>query len=249
MHRFFALPEQFKDGKVFLDKEEAYHLKKVLRLRPKDIIYVFDGQGHEYKVQLTVIENSRIWGQVITEVQVFTEPKLKVTLAQGLAKKEKNELVVQKATEIGVQTLIPMICERSISRPSAGNKKADRFRRIAREAAKQCRRAVVPTVEPMATFGELLDRFSAFDAVLFLWEEERSTDIKQILQQLKQNLQPKTLLVLVGPEGGFSLTEAKSAREHGALTMSLGPRILRTETAGLVALSAIFYEFDELKSL
>ncbi len=246
MYRFFAGPEQFRDGKVFLATEEAYHLRKVLRLESGTMVRVFNGRGHEYQVQLTVETSGRVWGQVVAEVDVLKEPKLKVTLAQGLAKREKNELVVQKATEIGVQAVIPVACERSVVKLSRKSTREDRLRRAAREAAKQCGRAVVPVVEPACAFRDLPARFNAFDAVLLCWEQEGSTDLKQALQQLRR--QPlENLLVLVGPEGGFTLAEAHTAREHGARSVSLGPRILRTETAGLVALTAILYEFDELE--
>lgn len=245
MYRFFAAPDQFRDGKVFLENEEAHHLKKVLRLGSGAVVHVFDGQGHEYRVELAT-ESSRVWGRVMAEVDTPREPQLKVTLAQGLAKGEKNELVVQKATEIGVQGFIPVVCERSVVRPSAKSTREERLRRVAREAAKQCRRAVVPAVETMCLFHDLLARFPMFDAVLLLWEEEQTADLKQTLQQLRSERPVGSLLLLVGPEGGFTSAEAECAFKHGSRSVSLGPRILRTETAGFVALSAIFYEFDEL---
>ncbi|HHV07742.1 MAG TPA: 16S rRNA (uracil(1498)-N(3))-methyltransferase [Firmicutes bacterium] len=246
MHRFFARPDQFQNGKVFIDSVEARHIKKVLRLKAGTIIRVFDGLGHEYEVQLAPSEGGTMWGQVMAPVDTIREPKLKVTLAQGLGKGDKNDLVVQKATEIGVQAIIPVACKRSIVKLSTKTTKEERLRRVAKEAAKQCGRAVVPSVEPACSFNDLLRYFPKYDAVLFLWEKERVQDLKHTLQKIRQQSSPTRLLVLVGPEGGFTDTEASQATERGAQAVSLGPRILRTETAGLVALSAILYEFDEL---
>ena len=246
MPRFFAAPDQFHEGRVYLDNEEAHHIMKVLRLGTGTVVRIFDGQGREYEVEL-MVERGGIWGRIISEVPAVREPKLKVTLAQGLAKGEKNELVIQKATEVGVQAIIPLVCERSVAKPSAKRSKEDRLRRVAREAAKQCQRAVVPTVESACQVTDLVASFPLYDVVLLLWEEEQIRDLKRTLQELRQERSINRLLVLVGPEGGFTTAEAREAIEHGARSVSLGPRILRTETAGLVALSAIFYEFDELR--
>ncbi|NLG86044.1 MAG: 16S rRNA (uracil(1498)-N(3))-methyltransferase [Firmicutes bacterium] len=245
MLRFFAAPEQFREDRVYLDNDEAHHIKKVMRLGTGAVVRIFDGQGREYEVEL-IVERGAVWGRIIAQVPAVREPELKVTLAQGLAKGEKNELVIQKATEVGVQAIIPLICERSVMKLSPGRNKEERLRRVAREAAKQCQRSVVPTVEAACRIKDIVTRFSLYDTVLLLWEEEQACNLKQTLQELRQKRAIKQLLVLVGPEGGFTAAEAQEAIEHGAYSVSLGPRILRTETAGLVALSAIFYEFDEL---
>jgi 16S rRNA (uracil1498-N3)-methyltransferase len=245
MHRFFASPECFVDGKVFLPSEEVHHLSKVLRLRPGTKVLVFDGLGNEYEVKLVAVKGTEAWGQVVAQVSPIKEPVLEVVLAQGWAKREKNEFVAQKATEIGIRALIPMACQRSIIKTLPTSVKQDRLRRAVREAAKQCGRAVIPEVKPACAFTDLLPRFVSYDAVLLCWEREQAADLKRVLMKLR--LKPlKRLLVLVGPEGGFTDREARCAIEHGAFSVGLGPRILRTETAGLVALSAIFYEFDEL---
>ncbi|NMA55530.1 MAG: 16S rRNA (uracil(1498)-N(3))-methyltransferase [Firmicutes bacterium] len=247
MERFYVAPKNVQAGKVCFDSAEAHHLKTVLRFQTGTVVRVFDGWGHEYQVELVIEPDGRVWGQIIAEIPVLTEPGLKVTLAQGLAKREKNELVVQKATEIGVQAVIPLVCERSI-RTSLTNTRINRLRRIAREAAKQCGRAIVPIVEPACTIGDLTARFNTFEAVLFCWEKENTVDLKGVLQRLCSRPR-ENMLLLVGPEGGFSPTEASLVIKSGAQPISLGPRILRTETAGLVALSTILYEFDELKPL
>lgn len=247
MRRFFAPPEHFRAEKVRLAGEEAHHLRRVLRLGPGAQVYVFDGQGREYQVEIEGWEGDAVLGRILAEVTPVPEAPLELTLAQGLAKGDKLELVIQKATEIGVQAVVPLHTGRSVVRPSGRDgERAARWERVAREAAKQCRRARVPRVEPITPLPALGERFHEYDAVLLLWEEERTRRLKEALHELRTQGTCRRLLILIGPEGGFLPAEVELAVAGGALPVSLGPRILRTETAGLVAASIVLYELGDL---
>jgi 16S rRNA (uracil1498-N3)-methyltransferase len=247
VRRFYVAPHEFKGERVRISGEEAHHLRRVLRLGPGDEVDVFDGAGHEYRVELRYFHGDAVWGYVLEETTVPREAPIFVSLAQGLAKGEKMELVIQKATEIGVASVIPLHTARSVPRPGSGQaRREERWQRIAREAAKQCWRTVVPAVEPLCTLPELVRRFSEYQAVLFFWEEEKSRHLHEVLATLTAQGHIQRLLLIVGPEGGFTPEEAQLVAENGAVSVTLGPRILRTETAGLVAASIILYELGDL---
>lgn len=245
--RFFAPPEQFVGDKVYLTGEEAHHLHRVLRLGPGARVNVFDGSGREYLVEIQALNGDSAVGRILEEISREREVPLELTLAQGLAKGDKLELVIQKATEIGIAAVVPIHTFRSVVRPGEGEaRRVERWQRVAREAAKQCGRARVPRIEPVTPFPRLLERFSDFTAVLLLWEEERVRRLKQVLEEIREKGIVRRLLVLVGPEGGFAPEEVEAAANAGAVPVTLGPRILRTETAGLVAASIILYELGDL---
>lgn len=247
MRRFFAPPEHFTGEMVRLGGDEAHHLRRVLRLGPGAEVYVFDGRGREYLVRIEGWEGEAVLGRILAEVAPVPEAPLELILAQGLAKGDKLELVIQKATEIGVQAVIPLHTARSVVRPGEGEeRRALRWERVARAAAKQCRRACVPRVERITSLAALNARLRDFDAALLLWEEERTRRLKEVLGELRARGACRRLLLLTGPEGGFLPTEVELALAAGAIPVSLGPRILRTETAGLVAASIVLYELGDL---
>jgi 16S rRNA (uracil1498-N3)-methyltransferase len=246
VRRFYAPPERFTGGRVRLGDEEAHHICRVLRLGPGDKIHVFDGLGHEYLVEIEIAAGRVVSGRVLAEVPQEKEAPLSLALAQGLAKGDKLELVIQKATEIGVKEVIPVHTARSVLKISEGTRRTERWQRIAREASKQCGRTFVPRVESVTTLEALSARFKEFDAVLIFWEEERARRLRAALAELAGKGKVRRLLILVGPEGGFTQEEVDLVVEAGALPVTLGPRILRTETAGLVAASIILYELGDL---
>ncbi|MDK2855823.1 MAG: rRNA (uracil1498-N3)-methyltransferase [Bacillota bacterium] len=246
MQRFYAPPEHFTGGRVHLSAEEAHHVCRVLRLGPGAQVYVFDGLGREYLVEIEIANGRAVSGRILAELPQGREAPLALTLAQGLAKGDKLELVIQKATEIGVQAVIPLHTARSVVKPSEGTRRTERWQRIAREATKQCGRAFVPRIESITTLRALSERFGEFDAVFIFWEEERARRLKAALAELAERGSVRRLLILVGPEGGFTPDEVGLVVEAGALPVTLGPRILRTETAGLVAASIILYELGDL---
>ena len=183
------------------------------------------------------------------------EPDVQITLYQSLLSREKSEWVLQKCTEVGVVRFVPVVTSRSVVRDcdSIGPNKLARWRRIITEAAEQSRRGRLPRLEPPLTFAEACQQAEASGGLsLLAWEEEPATGLKAVLQASFEPPAPNAqypisnIQILIGPEGGFTPEEVKLARTHGVLPITLGRRILRAETAGLVAAAAIFYELNDL---
>jgi len=246
MHRFFISPQNIKENTVCIDQEEARHIEKVLRLTTGDIVVCFDGTGREYQVRLEGRENGILTGEIIHTGLRESEPALKLYLAQGIAKGEKMDTIIQKSVEIGVTAIYPVSCERSVVRLAGDKteKKVHRWQTIAREACKQCRRNLIPEVMPVMNFTSLLEKIGDKPAIM-LYENEDTNSLKALLQG-EQFTGAKEIFILIGPEGGFSDSEVLAASRQGIVTASLGPRIQRTETAGLVAASIILYEYGDL---
>jgi len=177
-----------------------------------------------------------------------SEPALKLYLAQGIAKGEKMDTIIQKSVEIGVAAIYPVSCERSVVRLAVdkAEKKVHRWQSIAREACKQCRRNLIPEVIPVMNFTSLLEEIGDKPAIM-LYENENQTSLKSLLKSQLREINGQEIFLLIGPEGGFSPQEVETANRKGIYTASLGPRILRTETAGLVAASIILYEYGDME--
>jgi len=243
VHRFLVPPELIQGREVTFPDQEWRHLKQVLRLQPGDEVIVFDGQGHRYLTCLT-----STGGQVKESLPSPTEPLLQVHLAQGLAKGDKMDFIIQKAVELGVQPIVPLATEHAVVRiDPTDTKKQTRGQRISEEACKQCGRDLVPLVSKVHNLEQLRGDW-VNRPVCFFYEGASAgndTSLKKVLTELKGQ-EPIDLLLVVGPEGGFSPTEANKAVAAGWTPCSLGPRILRTETAALTALSIIMYELADL---
>ncbi|HHV15884.1 MAG TPA: 16S rRNA (uracil(1498)-N(3))-methyltransferase [Gelria sp.] len=246
MHRFFISPENIKENIVYIDPEEARHIE-VLRLTAGDTVMFFDGTGREYQVRLEGWESGILTGQIIHTGFGESEPALKLYLAQGIAKGDKMDTIIQKSVEIGVSAIYPVSCERSVVRLSGEKapKRVQRWQSITREACKQCRRNLIPQVMPVMDFFTLLEKIGDKPAIM-LYENEDKISLKSLLHKHFIETDGQELFLLIGPEGGFSPQEVEVASQQGVYTASLGPRILRTETAGLVAASIILYEYGEL---
>ncbi len=248
LHRFFVWPENIAEQLVRIDREQARHIEKVLRLVAGDIVQVFDGQGHEYEICLQGKEDGFLLGEILQELHREVESPLHLSLVQGIAKGDKMDSIIQKAVEIGVEDIYPLFSQYAVVKleKERAGKKVERWQTIAREACKQCRRNRVPTVHAPCTFGEMMDMVAGNPTIL-LYEHEDNNGLKQVLNDNRAELQAGAqLFVMIGPEGGFSPDEIALAREQGVLIAGLGPRILRTETAGLVAASIILYELADL---
>ncbi|MGI5911414.1 MAG: 16S rRNA (uracil(1498)-N(3))-methyltransferase [Syntrophomonadaceae bacterium] len=246
MHRFFINPAAINGNTVIIDQGEGWHIEKVLRLKAGDMVFLFDGTGREYQVELAGKEGVTLKGKIISTRFQDNEPTLQIYLAQGLVKGEKMDKIIQKAVEIGVKAIYPVSCERSVVRliDEKAEKKVCRWQSIAQEACKQSRRNIVPEVLAISELPAIFKMIGKRPAIM-LYENEDKTSLRSLLQE-KQYSQADELFIIVGPEGGFSANEARRAAELGIKTASLGPRILRTETAGLVAASIILYEYGEL---
>ncbi len=252
MRRFFVEKENIETNRVVLtDKDDVHHIVKVLRLEKGDEISVSDGEEWEYLAEITYTSKDRCEARIIDKQRFAREPSLRVTLFQGIPKQGKMEIVIQKGTELGVETIVPVFMDRTVvSEKGNIEKKLQRWRKVAAEAAKQCRRGIVPEVELPVKTAEMIKRFSSYDAVIFPYENEENTTMKKALRNLSCSWQEdetgirKNLAVIIGPEGGFSDSEAKDIEKSGALPVSLGKTTLRTETAGIAAIAMVMYELE-----
>lgn len=244
MRRFFVNPEQINEREIIITGSDAHHLARVVRLKEGDKVLAFDGTGIEYTVSIEKMELDRILGRIIAVSSSSKDPIFKITLVQGVPKGDKMDLIIQKTTELGVFKIVPVLTERTVVKleDSKKVKRLERWQKIAQEASKQCQRATVPEVAPIQSLKQYLDGLDAQEKGLILWEEEHSKGIKEFLKQQ----QGDSLVVFVGPEGGFSAEEVIMMRDKGMVSVTLGRRILRTETAGLVALAVIQYEQGDL---
>ena len=238
MARFFLPTGQIEDHRATITGVELNHLRRVLRLRPQDRVVVFDDAGCEHEGIIRSLSEDRGEIEIIRSYQVNNESPLKTTLALGLTKGEKMDWVVEKATELGVHTVVPFLSDYTI--PKLNERKmaqrSQRWQKIALSAAKQCGRVRIPEILALSEFCDLLETVSPDALRLLFWEKER----EQRLSDLKET---RTIInevvVMIGTEGGFSAHEAALALGQGFKAVRLGPRILRAETAAVAALSAV----------
>lgn len=243
MHRFFVPSLQIKPDQIEILGKDVNHIKNVLRLSANDKIELFDEKGIAYHVAIKTISHDKITCSIINSAPKGSELPIKVTLAQCLPKGNKGkkmDFIIQKATELGAHAIIPLTSDRTVVKLEQGK---DRWQNIAKEAAQQSGRTMVPKVQELLSFDQLLSEFKSYDLVLIPWESEQKNTLKKILCSIPHALSPK-VLIIIGPEGGFSSDEIASAKNAGALPVTLGKRILRTETVALCVLSMIIYEFE-----
>lgn len=238
MPRFFIEGEP--SGEYFLDGENGRHAARSLRMRPGEALTLCDGAGKDFFCTVLRQEGEGLWVRVEEVRESRAEPEVKITVCQCLPKGDKLETVTQKAVELGAAEVWPLMSSRCVVKldGKTGEKKAARLQKIALEAAKQSGRGTVPRVLPPAPLKAALEQAAREGEILFFYERGESS-LKSALRKAGNRL-----FVFVGPEGGFAPEEAEAARSLGAPLLTLGPRILRTETAPLAALSAILYEKD-----
>ena len=246
MHRFFIPSEWIDQDSVVIKGRQVHQLRDVLRLVGGDRIAVLDNTGLEYEVELERVDRGHASG-VVRGVSSVAEPRTGVTVYQALLKGSKFEFIIQKCTELGVAGFIPMLCERcavqEINGVSGG--KLERWRRIIVEAAEQSGRGKLPVLEPVAPFEQACR--SAVGFSLLPWEEEKTLGLRAVLQgEINRRGDSLSVNLFIGPEGGFTRSEVELARGCGIVPVTLGSRVLRAETAGLVAASAVFYECGDL---
>ena len=241
MTRVFVRPDAVDANRVRFDAAEAHHLGRVLRLRPGAMVEGTDGAGGLYTIRLVALDVEGGWGAIEARAQPARESPCSITLAQAILKGDRMSWLVQKATELGVARIVPMETDRVVARPAgAGAARQTRWARIAREAVKQCGRVVVPVIDPPRPFAAVLVEVASHDATWVCWEGGG-----QAIVATAEGT-PTRLLLLVGPEGGFTLDEVAAAEAAGARRVSLGPRILRAESAGLAAVTLGQFLFGDL---
>ena len=243
MTRFHVHTESAAGERVSFDADEAHHLARVLRLGPGDLVQAVDGHGHALTVRVTEVGARGALGLVVSRTARPTESLLDLTLVQGIVKGDKLEGIIRMATELGVCRVAPIVTERTIARaaPARWPHRLERWRRVAKEAAKQSGRAVIPDVEPPRALDEWLASPRPPGLVVCFWESETNG-----LDAVLPAGGVARASVIVGPEGGFSEGEVARLRAAGSLVAGLGPRILRADTAGPVALALLQSRYGDL---
>ena len=246
MRRFFTESENINDNFACI-YEDASHISKVLRMNIGDEILIFDGTGYEYLARLSEITSDFCKAEIFEKKYSASEPKIKVTIYQGLPKSGKMESIIQKSVELGACNIVPVLTDRIVAKLEKGKKEQEKLKRwnkVAVEAAKQCGRGILPEVLPPLSFKQAIDEMCKSSIPIMPYEElghEGVSNLKTVLSDLKTD----KISVIIGPEGGFSDNEAEYAKSKNVNMVGLGRRILRTETVSSCILSAMMYETGE----
>ena len=244
MPRFFVDKRKILGDTIYIDGDNVNHIKNVFRMKVGDELVLCDGCGNDYRAVIMTESFDCITADIVNTVCSSTEPCVKVTLYQGLPKGSKMDLIIQKNVELGVSRIVPVICRRTIVKLDKKDikRKVDRWNKIAYEAAKQSGRGIVPCVAEPLAFVDAVDIAKTNNLLLIPYEIEKETRLKDVL---KKNMMACDVGVFVGPEGGFDEQEIDIATCRGAIPVTLGDRILRTETASMYMTSIIVYELDQ----
>ena len=247
MSKFFVDTSAVSGSHIYIeDKSDLHHLTKVLRGKVGMKIDISDGDQWEYETELEELTADCAILRILDKQKFATEPEVRVTIFQGVPKASKMETVIQKTVEIGVDSIVPVFMDRTVV-VEKGNfgKKLDRWQKIADEAVKQCKRGIIPQVHENCTFKEMMVMLGEYDLVICPYENEEGYSMKDCLRRLADDGKvPKKAAIVIGPEGGFADKEIDALKDFGAEIVSLGKSILRTETAGLVALTMVMYELE-----
>ncbi|WP_251390126.1 16S rRNA (uracil(1498)-N(3))-methyltransferase [Mediterraneibacter agrestimuris] len=244
MHHFFAEPSQIADGKVMITGSDVNHMKNVLRMKPGERAEISDGNGLRYLCVLEEFTDAGV-SLCIEDVEAdAVELPSKIYLFQGLPKSDKMEMIIQKAVELGAYEIIPVVTKRVVVKldEKRAAKKVQRWNAIAEGAAKQSGRSMVPEVHDVMTYEEALEYAQELDVRLIPYE--KAIGMEMTRQAMEAILPGQSVGIFIGPEGGFEEAEVDLAQEKGTLSISLGKRILRTETAGLAVLSVLMYHLE-----
>lgn len=242
MPKFFVKNNQINKDIITITGEDVNHITNVLRLKKGDNIIVCDkDKNKSYNTKINDITKEKVECEILNSIKDTTESNIQVTLFQGLPKSDKMEYIIQKTTEIGIREIIPVRMKRCIAKidKKDENKKIDRWQKIAEVASKQSGRDIIPNIKNVIEFSDIKEVISKFDLFICAYEEENEVSLKQVLKT-----KPSKIAILIGPEGGLDVEEVKQLYENGAKIITLGKRILRTETAPIVALSNIMYELE-----
>lgn len=251
MPKFFVKQEQVNENKqeIKIKGTDVNHLKNVLRIKIEDKIEVCNLENQQnYYCQVKEIEKECITAKILEKIMQTTESNVKVSVFQGLPKAEKMELIIQKAVELGVYDITPVEMKRCIVKlkEKDADKKIQRWQKISEVAAKQCGRNIIPEIHSVISSKDIGNKILEYDVVLVAYEEEKIITLKEELLKLKQNEQDEIkIAIVIGPEGGLENKDVEYWKENGAKVITLGKRILRTETVALQMLSIIMYELEK----
>lgn len=250
MHKFFTEPHNISDDKGIIVGDDVKHIYKVLRLNEGEEVVLNNCEGTEYLGKINSINKSEVIIDIIEKLDTNNESDIKIHLFQGLPKGQKMDLIVQKGTELGINEFIPTITRRVDVKLKGEFKKLDRLNRIALEASKQSKRSIIPKVKEVINFDEAMSQLKDMDLVLVPYENAENFGIKTLMRQLREENVDLSYIhnvgIVIGPEGGFEEEEITALSNQGAYIVTLGKRILRTETAGFTATALIQYELSDL---
>lgn len=244
MHHFFVTPGQVKDNCIYISGSDVNHIKNVLRMKIGEALQISDGNNKQYLCQVASMDGEEVCVTILKEQSADTELPSKLYLFQGLPKSDKMELIVQKAVELGVYEIVPVATRRAVVKLDGkqASKKIERWNSISEGAAKQSGRSIIPKVKQVMPYKEALAYAKQLDVVLIPYElAEGMKETKQTISSIESG---QSVGIFIGPEGGFEVAEMEQAIESGAKAITLGKRILRTETAGLTTLSILMYHLE-----
>lgn len=243
MQRYFLEADAFSSDQVRFTGDELHHISRVMRYTAGDQVIACNGVGQAFLVEFTHVNKDEAIARIVEELAENRELPVEITLAQGLAKGEKMDMIVQKATEMGATRIIPFTSSRTIVKlnDKKESNRIVRWQKIAKEAAEQAHRSRIPEISEVISYKELLQIGGQFDAALIAYELENQQKLSEILDKLEVG---SKILVVIGPEGGFSEEEVAQAVNSGIKSVTLGKRILRTETAGIAAIAILGYHFE-----
>ena len=249
MHKFFTPKELINGDVAKIIGDDVKHIYKVLRISEGEKVTLNNCEGVEYLGRVKSVSKQEVLIEILEKLESNNESNVKIYLFQGLPKSQKMDLIVQKGTELGITEFIPIITHRVDVKLKGEFKKLDRLNRIALEAAKQSKRSIIPKVSEPIDFNEVLEKINSLDLLIVPYENANNFGIKTLINKLrKENIidNVKSVGIFVGPEGGIEEYEIERLKDKGAHIVTLGKRILRTETAGFVATSLIQYELSDL---
>lgn len=250
MHKFFTEPHNITENQGVITGDDVKHIYKVLRINEGEEVILNNCEGIEYLGKINSINKNEVIVDIIEKLNINNESDVKIHLFQGLPKGQKMDLIVQKGTELGVNEFIPTITERVDVKLKGDFKKLDRLNRIALEASKQSKRSIIPKVREVINFDEAMVQLKKMDLVLVPYENAENFGIKTLMRKLREENKDLSNIhnigIVIGPEGGFEEEEITKLSDAGAYIVTLGRRILRTETAGFTATALIQYELSDL---
>ncbi|MGE5632477.1 MAG: 16S rRNA (uracil(1498)-N(3))-methyltransferase [Caulobacteraceae bacterium] len=245
MHRFFIKHENIFKGGITVEGEDVQHISRVLRLGIDDKLVLCDGAGTDYYVSIESMNKHSIRTVILNKEESKGEPAIDAVLYQGIPKSTKMDLIIQKCTEMGISSIVPVMTARTVVKLESEKdemRKVERWTKIAEEAAKQSGRGRIPHIAMPMTFDKALSDAVSLDIVVIPYELEESTSLKKVLG----GKSAESIGFFIGPEGGFEAVEIEKAKSSGVIPVTLGKRILRTETAGFAVLTSIMYHYDQM---
>ena len=252
MPKFFVKNEQVNGSEIFIIGNDVNHIKNVLRMKVGDRFNVCDEDYSEnYLAEIKDFKNEKIICEIIEKIENKAESNVEICIYQGLPKADKMELIIQKSVELGVKEIVPVEMKRSVVKLTGKDrdKKVERWQKIAEVAAKQSGRDVIPKIGSIDNVTGIAKNFKSYDLVLLCYEKEEYLHLKKAIESFKENnaSESYSIAVVIGPEGGIDISEVELMKQSGATVISLGNRILRTETVALYCASIIMYEFERME--